>query len=841
MPGDHERYDLVVVANRLPVDFSVRPGGGVDWQRSPGGLVTALEPVMQHADGAWVGWSGAPDLESEPFDADGMRLVPVTLSESEIERYYEGFSNDTLWPLYHDVVATPSYHRQWWDAYRRVNQRFADAAAAQAADGAVVWVHDYQLQLVPKMLRDQRPDLRIGFFDHIPFPPVELFGQLPWRRQIVEGLLGADLVGFQRGGDASNFIRAVRRLTDHTTRGPIVSIDEGRSRQGGPAARHVRAGAFPISIDSTRFDALARTPEVQTRAKEIRAELGDPDVVMLGVDRLDYTKGIRHRIKAYGELLDDGRIDAARTTLVQVASPSRENVGAYQELREHVEVLVGRINGEFGELGHSAIHYLHHSYPAEEMAALYLAADVMLVTSLRDGMNLVAKEYIAARSDEQGVLVLSEFTGAADELGSGPLLINPHDIEGTKDAIVAAARMTAREQRRRMRRLRRKVMADDVAKWSQTFLGVLQAMPRRTPAPAAPARAPEPHTLADTRTLADSRALADARTLAEPVESAADEQRTLVEPRTLVESVESPSGAARVVARTEPDDGVPASLGHALDALAAADDATVLVGLDFDGTLAPLVDDPTASAMTPAARDAVERLAALPASARVRLALVSGRDLADLAERARPPAGAYLVGSHGAETGHVRPDGTLEALPVDLTPEQAAALAAATAGLEQVAAQSEGAWVQHKPSAAVLHTRLSPPDAAADAVERARDVVARLGLKAMYGKDVVEVAVVAADKGSALTRLRAAVGPHDARPEPDGVAGAAQVHVLYAGDDTTDEHAFAALEAGDVAVKVGDGATVATHRVADVDTLAAALLRLADAAARRSKDPLTVA
>ncbi len=457
------------------MDFSVDDDGAVDWQRSPGGLVSALEPVMQENEGAWVGWSGAPDLAHEPFEADGMMLVPVTLSASEIEKYYEGFSNDTLWPLYHDVIAPPAYHRQWWDSYRRVNQRFAEAAAAQAAQGGVVWVHDYQLQLVPKMLRDLRPDLRIGFFDHIPFPPVELFQQLPWRRNILEGLLGADLVGFQRGGDASNFVRAVRRLTDHPTRGSMISMEAA----DGTPSRRVRAAAFPISIDTMRFDELARSAEVQARAKEIRADLGDPDVVMLGVDRLDYTKGIRHRIKAYGEILQDGRIEAKNTTLVQVASPSRENVGAYQELREHVEVLVGRLNGEFGEIGHSAIHYLHHSYPPEEMAALYLAADVMLVTSLRDGMNLVAKEYIAARSDLDGVLVLSEFTGAADELAPGPLLVNPHDIDGMKDIIVAAAHLDPKEKRRRMRRLRRKVMADDVAKWSKTFLGVLTAMPSR--------------------------------------------------------------------------------------------------------------------------------------------------------------------------------------------------------------------------------------------------------------------------------------------------------------------------------------------------------------------------
>ncbi|GII97671.1 hypothetical protein Slu03_00490 [Sediminihabitans luteus] len=465
-----------MVANRLPVDITLDDDGKVGWKRSPGGLVTALEPVMQKSDGAWVGWSGGPDLEVEPFDADDMYLVPVTLSADEIERYYEGFSNDTLWPLYHDVIAPPAFHRQWWDTYRRVNQRFADAAAAQAAPGAIVWVHDYQLQLVPRMLREQRPDLRIGFFNHIPFPPLELFQQLPWRRAVVDGLLGADLIGFQRAGDASNFIRAVRRLTDYTTRGPIITMPDANGKPG----RHVRAASFPISIDSNHFDQLARTPEVQARAKEIRADLGDPDVMMLGVDRLDYTKGIRHRIKAYGEILQDGRLDVGHATLVQVASPSRENVGAYQDLREHVEGLVGRINGEFGEIGHSAIHYLHHSYPPEEMAAMYLAADVMLVTSLRDGMNLVAKEYVAARSDDRGVLVLSEFTGAADEMSSGALLVNPHDIDGMKDSIVAAAHMDHREQRRRMRRLRRRVLSDDVAKWSDSFLGVLTAMPSRS-------------------------------------------------------------------------------------------------------------------------------------------------------------------------------------------------------------------------------------------------------------------------------------------------------------------------------------------------------------------------
>lgn len=467
MPGK-DGYDLVVVANRLPVDFSVGPEGDLSWQRSPGGLVTALEPVMRDADGAWVGWSGAPDLAHDPFTADGMLLVPVTLSAQEIERYYEGFSNDTLWPLYHDVIAPPAYHRQWWDAYRRVNQRFADAAAEQAAEGAVVWVHDYQLQLVPRMLRDLRPDLRIGFFDHIPFPPVELFAQLPWRRQIIDGLLGADLVGFQRNGDAANFVRSARRLTGYTTRGPVITIPDADGRPG----RHVRASSFPISIDSHRFDTLARTPEVQARAKEIKADLGNPDTLMLGVDRLDYTKGIDVRLRALHELLEDGRVDPRDVTMIQLATPSRERVEHYRQMRSEIEQAVGRINGEFSTVGHTVVHYLHQSVDRRELTAFMTAADVMVVTPVRDGMNLVCKEYVACRYDLGGALVLSEFAGAAAELTSA-FLVNPHDLDGVKNALEAALTLDPAEGRRRMRALRRQVLTHDVDRWARSFLDAL--------------------------------------------------------------------------------------------------------------------------------------------------------------------------------------------------------------------------------------------------------------------------------------------------------------------------------------------------------------------------------
>jgi trehalose 6-phosphate synthase len=459
----------VVVSNRLPVDRIMEADGSSSWRRSPGGLVTALGPVMAKADGAWVGWHGAPDEKLDAFDHDNTHLVPVPLSAEEVELYYEGFSNATLWPLYHDVIAPPEFHRNWWETYRMVNNRFAAAAAAVAAKGATVWVQDYQLQLVPRLLRKARPDLKIGFFNHIPFPPMEIFAQLPWRRQVLEGLLGADLVGFQRPSDASNFLRCTRRFIGYTTRQQQVHV---RNDQAG-LDYICRAEAFPISIDVDHITTLAQREDVIERSRQIRRELGNPKTVLLGVDRLDYTKGIAHRIKAYGELLEDGAVCVEDVSLIQVASPSRERVEHYRLLREEVEGSVGRINGTFDTMSSTAIRYLHHSYPVEEMVALYLAADVMLVTALRDGMNLVAKEYVAARLNNRGALVLSEFAGAADELRQA-LLVNPHDIDGLKETILKAVNLSPAEAARRMRAMRRQVLQNDVERWSRNFLRALQ-------------------------------------------------------------------------------------------------------------------------------------------------------------------------------------------------------------------------------------------------------------------------------------------------------------------------------------------------------------------------------
>ena len=457
-------YEFVVVANRLPVDEVVADDGSRSWARSPGGLVSALQPIVRGHGGAWVGWTGQPGEAPDPFDTDGMHLHPVGLSADEVDRYYEGQSNGTIWPLFHDAVEQPTHRRPWRQAYDTVNRRFAEAAAQLAAPGGTVWVHDYQLLLVPAMLRDLRPDLRIGFFLHIPFPPVELFMQLPRRAELLKGLLGADLVGFQRPLAAQNFLQLTGRLLGLDPHEQDV-VFEGRT---------VTARAFPISIDVAEVEKLAADPAVQAEARRMRTELGGDRRMLLGVDRLDYTKGIEQRLEAYGELLADGTVSTADVVLVQVATPSRMRVLEYQQLRARVEREVGRINGEHSAVGQVPVHYLFQSMNRADLVALYLAADVMVITPLRDGMNLVAKEYVAARRDEPGALVLSEFAGAAAELESA-FLVNPHDVEDLKRALLEALHADPAELAERMRPMRTQVRDNDIDRWARDFLGELEA------------------------------------------------------------------------------------------------------------------------------------------------------------------------------------------------------------------------------------------------------------------------------------------------------------------------------------------------------------------------------
>jgi trehalose 6-phosphate synthase len=461
MLDDQTRHGgLVVVANRLPVAWDE---DSESYQTSPGGLVSALAPILAQREGTWIGWTGTPDREDAPFELDGICQVPVTLSAGDVEAYYEGFCNGTIWPLYHDAIRPVEMHRHWWRPYQTVNQRFADAVVANDP-GAPVWVQDYQLQLVPEMVRRRQPRRRIGYFHHIPFPPVEIFGRLPWRREVLQGLLGADVLGFHTRHSALNFARAARQYAGAS--GPAEAL----SYHG----RTVHVESVPISIDTAEFDHLARSADAGEAAVRLRRELGGPETLILGVDRLDYTKGIDLRIRAMETLLEKRPDLHGKVVMVQVAVPSRENVGEYQVIRERIEQLVGHVNGAYARPDWVPIHYLHRSLPREELVAFYRAADVMLITPLRDGMNLVAKEYIASRIDGTGVLVLSEFAGAAEQLDRA-LLVNPYDLDGLALTLERSVELPVDQQRERMRSLRRVVSRWDVHMWAKSCLEAIGA------------------------------------------------------------------------------------------------------------------------------------------------------------------------------------------------------------------------------------------------------------------------------------------------------------------------------------------------------------------------------
>lgn len=453
---------LVVVANRMPV-HRVTENGRSRWETSPGGLVSAVAPFIQKCEGSWIGWPGVPGEVPEPFTHDDIHIRAVGMSASELNSYYYGCCNATIWPLYHDAIRTPVFRRSWWRSYEQLNRRFAERTAEVVDNGDLVWVHDYQLQLVPTYLRELKPNLKIGFFLHIPFPPEEIFARLPWRSHIIEGLLGADVLGFQTQLGAQNFSRAARRFTEARGSDYWLQYED----------RTVRVAAYPISIDVKRYQQLADSQEVIDRSIQLREQLGLERKFLLGVDRMDYTKGIDTRLRAYQDMLRRGRFSVRDCVLNQIAVPSRERVEEYERLRSAVEELVGRVNGDFAEPGLAAIHYLRRNLPMKDLVAFYLAADVMIVTPLRDGMNLVAKEYVATRTADTGVLILSEFAGAAREMRSA-LMVNPYDIDGMAGSFETAMEMSDREIKRRMRALRRSLAKNDVFNWADSFIAELR-------------------------------------------------------------------------------------------------------------------------------------------------------------------------------------------------------------------------------------------------------------------------------------------------------------------------------------------------------------------------------
>lgn len=453
---------LIVVANRLPVRI-VGQGKERKLEPTDGGLVTAMSSALKKRRSSWVGWIGRSGPAPKTARLGLTQIVPVAISDGEVDAFYHGLSNRTLWPLYHDAVRTPQFEHRWWAPYVDVNERFAKKAVAGSSAGDILWVHDYHLQLVPQMARQLKPKLRIGFFMHIPFPPEELFAWLPWRREILDGLLGADVVGFQTHANAQNFSRVARHFTD--AQGTDTELEyEGRT---------IRVGTFPISIDFKSFEKLAASPAVIRRAMEIRRNVGPSRKLILCVDRLDYTKGIEPRLLAFENLLRRGQANVEDCVLIQIAVPSRERVREYLETRMQIERMVGKINGDFSEPGREAVDYFRRNVSREELVAFYVAADIMLITPLRDGMNVVAKEYVACRTNHTGVLILSELAGAARELRQA-LLVNPHDVESITAALIRALHMTKEESQQRMAVMRTIVRRHDVHHWAKNFFRALE-------------------------------------------------------------------------------------------------------------------------------------------------------------------------------------------------------------------------------------------------------------------------------------------------------------------------------------------------------------------------------
>ena len=451
-PGERLRPQasgrLIVASNRLPFTAR-RTEDGVELAPSAGGLVTAMRPALEARGGAWIGWLGHPEdhLILPPLSYD---VRPIALTAEEEARYYDGFSNQTLWPLFHSLVQEASFDEADWRVYEAVNERFARALTEAWRPGDVAWIHDYHLLRVPHHLRRLGFQGEIAFFLHVPFPHVDILRSLPWAKEILDGLLACDLAGFHLRGYADNFLGAAREL-----RGARV---EGSACAAG--SRRVQVGAFPIGIDASAWERLA-APAVNPARKDLR--------IILGVDRLDYTKGIPQRLLAYERFLERHPEQHGKVQMLQLAVPSRDEVDAYRKLKRTIDELVGRIDGRFATPSWSPLRYLHRSLPPKELAALYRHADVMLVTPLRDGMNLVAKEFVACQGDDPGVLVLSSLAGAADGLKEA-LVINPHDIDDMADAIGDALAMPADERVRRMRRLQERVRGNDVHRWAASFL-----------------------------------------------------------------------------------------------------------------------------------------------------------------------------------------------------------------------------------------------------------------------------------------------------------------------------------------------------------------------------------
>lgn len=457
----------IIVSNRLPVKIEQNEGGEFEYKTSEGGLATGLGSIYKEGGNIWLGWPGLAVKKAEQKEEICKNLAeanmrPVFLTKQEIEDYYEGFSNETLWPNFHYFNQHAVYNEDFWSAYKKVNKKFAQELEEVMDDGDTIWIHDYQLLLLPELIRETHPNSSIGFFLHIPFPSYESFRLLPWRRELLNGMLGADFIGFHTYDDMRHFLSSVNRLAG-------IGNTNGHMNVGN---RLVMADALPMGIDYDRYAASAADPDTLAREVRYRTSLGNVKLV-LSIDRLDYSKGIPERLRAFEKFLEENEEFREKVSLLILVVPSRDQVPMYARLKEEIELLIGRINGKFGRIEWTPVHYFYRSLPLSALSAFYRMAQVALVTPLRDGMNLVCKEYIASKLDKKGVLILSEMAGSAKEL-SDAILINPNDIDQLVGALKEALTMPKDEQVRRMEIMQKSLKRYNIHAWVSLFMQRLQ-------------------------------------------------------------------------------------------------------------------------------------------------------------------------------------------------------------------------------------------------------------------------------------------------------------------------------------------------------------------------------
>ncbi|MHB1179821.1 MAG: bifunctional alpha,alpha-trehalose-phosphate synthase (UDP-forming)/trehalose-phosphatase, partial [Daejeonella sp.] len=453
----------IIISNRLPVTVTKVDGSFV-LKPSEGGLATGLRSVSREREMLWIGWSGisAENADEETqitSELSAENLIPVFLNNKEITEYYEGFSNEVLWPIFHYYASTQAHYKKSnWEYYKAVNRKFSEVVARYAEPDDIIWIHDYQLLLLPELVRALHPAISIGFFLHIPFPSVELFRLLPWRTELISGMLGADLLGFHTFNDVRHFLEAATQLLPVTSSANTITLEE----------RILVAEPFPMGIDSEKYNSLSMQNNVKKYVRELEL-VSQERRIILSIDRLDYSKGIPQRLEAFEKLLKKYPEYLGKVVLHMIVVPSRDNVPQYEELKKLIDRKVGEINARYRTIDWNPINYFYRSFPIEELSALYVHSDICMVTPMRDGMNLVSKEYVASRTNENGVLVLSEMAGASKELVDA-IIVNPNNIESVTDAINIGLKMSPKEQKRRMKLLRSVVFKFSVGHWVRIFM-----------------------------------------------------------------------------------------------------------------------------------------------------------------------------------------------------------------------------------------------------------------------------------------------------------------------------------------------------------------------------------